>query len=147
HDAGKLRSMIAREPFRTALAATWRVTDLEGFLAHYVAGADLVRAVYREDSDYISTDDQNYVETGFARDVGKRDNATVAQLQRAANELKVDRPVLINGEADWDRFEERRLTTYATSGRELSAPPTLTADQRRRIRAQTELLALNRKAG
>ncbi len=147
HDATKLRSMIAREPFRTALAVTWRVNDLEGFLAHYVAGADLVRAVYREDSDYISTDDQNYVESAFARDVGKRDNATVAELQRAASELKVDRPVLINGDADWDRFEERRLTSYATSSRELSAPPTLTADQRHRIRAQTELLALNRKVG
>ncbi|HEX4803784.1 MAG TPA: fused MFS/spermidine synthase, partial [Myxococcaceae bacterium] len=147
HDATKLRSMIAGEPFRTALAATWRVNDLEGFLAHYVAGADLVRAIYREDSDYVSTDDQNYVESGFARDVGKRDNATVAELQRTAGELKVDRPVLINGDADWDRFEERRLTAYATSSSELNAPSTLTADQRHRIRAQTELLALNRKAG
>ena len=147
HDATKLRSMIAAEPFRTALAATWRVNDLEGFLAHYVAGADLVRAVHSEDSDYISTDDQNYVETGFARDVGKRDNATVAELQRTAGEIKVDRPVLINGDVDWNRFEERRLTAYATSSGELTAPSTLTADQRHRIRAQAELLALNRKAG
>ncbi len=147
HDATKLRSMIAGEPYRTALAVTWRVNDLEGFLAHYVAGTELVRAIYREDSDYISTDDRNYVESGFAREVGKRDNSTVLELQRVAHELKADRPVVTNGDVDWDRFEERRLTAYATSSRELGAPPTLSPDQRRRIRAQAEFLAVNRSNG
>src|SRR5262249_5109029 len=57
----ELRQRIAEEPYRTALAATWRVNQLEGLLAHYLAGPDLARTVAEQEIEYISTDDRNYI--------------------------------------------------------------------------------------
>ena len=42
YTAERLRRRIAEEPYRTALAVAWRATQMEGFLAHYVAGERMV---------------------------------------------------------------------------------------------------------
>ena len=37
YDADALRARMAQEPFKTALTKIWRVTDVEGLLARYIA--------------------------------------------------------------------------------------------------------------
>jgi spermidine synthase len=148
HDVSSLRARLQQEPFKKALAATWRVNDLEGFLAHHIAGTDLVRAISRTDSDYISTDDRNFAEFGFARDVGRHASPAIDQVQQVARELKTDRPVLANGDIDWNRFEERRLDIYITGNHQPPPPPTgFSSEQRNRIRALAESIKGNRRAG
>ncbi len=148
HDVSSLRSRLKEDPFKTALAATWRVNDLEGFLAHHMAGATLARAVSKKDSEYISTDDRNYIEFGFAQDMGKRANFAIDELHHAARELKSQRPELANGEIDWNRLEERRLDIYLVGNRQPPpAPTTFSSDERNRIRAMGEFLKGNRRGG
>ena len=43
YDAEALRLRIAQEPFKTALTKIWRVTDVEGLLAHYIANDSFSR--------------------------------------------------------------------------------------------------------
>jgi spermidine synthase len=145
-DAAELRNRIQSEPFRTALGVTWRVNDLEGFLAHHLAGPGLARAIAEQEGDYINTDDRNYVEFGFARGVGKADHVETSELQRAARAVKSDRPAMADGaQVDWSRVDEKRVDIYVAISREPPAlPMPLTAEQRSRIGAQTEFVRGNR---
>ena len=43
YDADALRARMAQEPFKTALTKIWRVTDVEGLLAHYIANDSFSR--------------------------------------------------------------------------------------------------------
>jgi hypothetical protein len=148
HDVRSLRSRIGEDPFKTALAATWRVNDLEGFLAHHMAGTRLARTISKKDSEFISTDDRNYIEFGFAQDIGKRANLAIDELHRAAKELKSERPELANGEIDWNRLEERRLDIYIDGNHQPPAPPRdFSSDERNRFRAMGEFLKGNRRGG
>jgi len=52
---------MREEPFKSALAKTWRATDLSGLLAHFVATAELTRRIAEVDRDRINTDDQNLI--------------------------------------------------------------------------------------
>jgi spermidine synthase len=104
HDADRLRSRIREEPFRSALAYTWRVTDLEGFLSHYVAGPKLAKRVAEQEAE-TNTDDQNTVEFGFARSVGSGAEFSVLAVRRAARELNLYRPEGSVG-VDWEAVDE-----------------------------------------
>ena len=148
HDASSLSARLKREPFRTALATTWRTNSLEGFLAHHMAAPNVARAVYQRDSEYISTDDRNYAEFGFARDVGKHQNQAIEELRRVSREMKTERPALANGDVDWDRVDEKRLDIYITGNRQPPSPPTgFSLEQRNRIRALAEFLKGNDSVG
>jgi len=45
YDVPAVRQRIAQEPLRSALASAWRVTDLEGVLAHFLSSNDLTREI------------------------------------------------------------------------------------------------------
>src|SRR5262249_542495 len=45
YDVPVLRARMQQEPFRSALANIWRVTDLEGVFGHYLANAEFSRKV------------------------------------------------------------------------------------------------------
>lgn len=138
HNAVKLRQRIVEEPFKTALASTWRVNDLEGLLAHYLAGPDLARTVAAKDAESVSTDDRNHIEFGFARDVGKRAHFDIGGLEQTARELHSDRMAFESGEVDQSRLEERRVDMYAPDAPFLKPPPHLSPEQKSRIKALTE---------
>ena len=38
-----LRARVAQEPYHSALAYAWRVTDAEGFIAHHIMSADMAK--------------------------------------------------------------------------------------------------------
>lgn len=81
YDLGRIRQRLAEEPLRTALAKTWRVTDVEGFLAHHVAGPAVADSLAADATVPINTDDRNLVEYGFARAVGAATGYSVGRLR------------------------------------------------------------------
>jgi SAM-dependent methyltransferase len=108
HDVEMLRARLGAEPYRTGMAAAWRVTGVEGFYSHYVAGPALARAVANEYQRFVSTDDQNFIEFGFARTVsGATHGFGVAQLRQLARRLAADRPPLAADAVDWPRVREQ----------------------------------------
>jgi spermidine synthase len=126
HDVPTLRARIATEPWRTALARVWRVEDLEGVFARYVADADLARAVARLEGDRLNTDDMTRVEFGFARGLGFRSHQfDVSDLRAVAAREHFDRPLLAGGTLDWGKVNDHAVAMQGVDG---STPLTLPDD-------------------
>jgi len=111
HDLDRLRKRIGEEPYRSALAAAWRVTTLEGMLSHYVAGSSAVRELARIDLAGIARDDRNLVEFGMAHSVGKRTQ------MRGYDLVEFDRPALppakpTQAPVDWPMVRARRHAEF-----------------------------------
>jgi spermidine synthase len=136
YDAARLRARIAEEPFRTALEKAWRVADLEGVLAHFVAGPSLVREIARQEGEAINTDDRNMLETGFARGVGRDAGFTDTDISAIAHARGEDRPAL-TGAVDWSAVEEQRRAFDAFVGRTPRATAAGGDDVRARAAAYT----------
>ena len=135
YDIPRLRARIAEEPYRGALAAVWRTADLEGFLAHYVAGPTVARDLAREQA--LNTDDRTLVEYAFARHLGLGRHfniETVEQLARARGE---DRPRVTGGAVDWEWVTDQRLAFLIGQGEQIRPGryPDLTPHQQYRLSA------------
>src|SRR5688500_1657898 len=89
-EGAALAARIAEEPYRTALANVWRVTNLDGFLSHHLASDVLTRAVAGARGVEINTDDRNVVEFGLARSVG-RSSVAIPGVRALARSLGADR--------------------------------------------------------
>ncbi|HEY3820169.1 MAG TPA: fused MFS/spermidine synthase [Polyangiaceae bacterium] len=105
-----LRARIASEPFARALHLTWRVDDLEGLLAHFVARAAMATRIAGEWGEPLNTDDRCIAEFGFARGMAEIDRhpARVTDVRSWAAEHGEDVPELTAGEVDWDRVALER---------------------------------------
>jgi len=96
------RARIAAEPFKSALVNAWRVVDLDGVLAHFVATDDVARMFAKMPRVDLNTDDRNVVEFGLARSVGRAVPLLVADLRAIARSLGASRPVLdTDAGIDW----------------------------------------------
>jgi len=105
--AATLRQRIASEPWRSALRDSWRVSDLEGFLARHVAGPRVAMALAERSRSRVNTDDRNRIEFGFARMLGRAGRFEVPDLLALADRLGADRPA-VAGEVDWLAVDEER---------------------------------------
>ena len=94
HHTSQLAARIQEEPFRSALQDAWRVVDLNGLFAHYVAGVPLTRAIAAAPDVEINTDDRNVVEFGLARSVGLNAPGLISAIRQLAAALRADRPQL-----------------------------------------------------
>jgi spermidine synthase len=130
YDVATLRARAASEPFRSALDKAWRVEGAEGYLAYFVAGPGLVKAVAAEEQGDINTDDHPILEYGFARSVGRSHRLSVQALRESARSIQADRP-LVRGELDWERVEQVRMELRATWGRAPTAPSGASEETRR----------------
>ncbi|MFY0562619.1 fused MFS/spermidine synthase [Archangium lansingense] len=111
HDLELMRARVSQEPYRRALPAVWGTNELEGVLAHFIAGPALSKALAEGQEALLNTDDLSYVEFAFARSVGRKDTGfSYPLLRRRSRELNVDRPEVARGTADWHRVEELRLS-------------------------------------
>jgi hypothetical protein len=138
YDVARLRARIAEEPWRTALARVWRVEDLEGVFARYVASADLARAVARLEGDRLNTDDMTRVEFGFARGLGFRDHQfEVAELRTVAAQQGFGHPLLEHGTLDRARLDDRAVAMQAAHG---SAPLDLAPEAPAALRHRSEAI-------
>jgi spermidine synthase len=137
YDIPRLRVRIGEEPYRSALAAVWRTADLEGFLAHYVAGPEVARDLAREQE--LNTDDRTLVEYAFARHLGLGKHFDIEIVERLARARREDRPRVTGGAVDWERVTDRRLAFLVSQGEQIHPGryPNLTLDQQYRLRALT----------
>jgi spermidine synthase len=139
YDAKELRAKIEREPYRTALSATWRAIDLEGFLGHFVARSSLARNIAEQES-LLNTDDRTLVEFAFARTANHRGGFDAVEVFATSRARGEDRPAIV-GDVDWDRVEDERITFRTSEGEQAAPPPTLKAAQRARAAAQAHYLS------
>ena len=115
YDINSLRSRIALEPFRGALAKVWRTTDLEGVFSHYVGNAKFARNVMHRPDVQLNTDDRMLLEFAFARSRQAGQHLSFDEMRRDARLAEADRPVAI-GELDWKKVEEQRSGMFLASG-------------------------------
>jgi spermidine synthase len=130
HDAARLRRRMAEEPFRAALAAVWRVSDLEGLLPRFVADSRWMRALRDARHAPLNTDDRTPIEFGFARAVDRRGLPTLAELAAEAARLGAARPPFDAAEIDWAALEERTASADALDEVRRPLPAGLAGDAR-----------------
>ena len=135
YDIPRLRARIAREPFRSALNAVWRTDDLEGLLAHYVAGTGVARKMAR--GQELNTDDRTLVEYAFARHLGLGKHFDIKVVEKLARAQGEARPPVSGGSVDWEWVVDQRLAFLISQGEPLQADryPDLTIYQKYRLRA------------
>ena len=111
-DADAVRARLAQEPFRDALINTWGVTNLEGFLAHFVADNSFAQAMVQTKKVPLNTDDQTVLEFAFARSMEAHEKFRVEELRAIARENHCDRPEFTRGEENinWGKVEQARLS-------------------------------------
>jgi predicted membrane-bound spermidine synthase len=136
-DAASLRARIRGAPFAKALLATWSVDDLEGLLAHFVAGPALAARIANDPGVARNTDDRTVVEFGFARAVVEADHADLVDIEdvRAwARDDGASRPEM-TGDVDWRRVGLERAELPTAVGRYTpgSNPDDADADVRARL--------------
>ena len=135
YDIPRLRARVAEEPYRSALAAVWRTADLEGFLAHYVAGPAVARDLAGEQA--LNTDDRTLVEYAFARHLGFGRHFNIETVEQLARARGADRPQVKGGVVDWDWVTDQRLAFLIGQGEQIRPGryPDLTPHQQYRLRA------------
>lgn len=140
-----LRRRIKEEPFRTALTATWGATDLEGFLARYVAGAPFAKQIRKQDqdTDIINTDNRTLIEFAFARNLGKEQIFSPDILRIAAQEIRADRPPIRSGFVDWRLVAENAMLTVPLVNQEITLNPAMRGDKQQRALAFNQFLRSN----
>ena len=136
YDAAALAARLAQEPFRSALAHAWRVVDLNGVFAHFIANDRFGAAMARGDVEH-NTDDRNVVEFGLARSVGRHGATLAADIRRAALAMGAARPPLNRDDAISWPVVDTEWSSF--SGWDTSAATTATPQQERSRRAALEL--------
>jgi spermidine synthase len=139
YDAEALRKRISEPPFKLALSKVWRVTNLEGFLAHYVANDSFAKEFASSPPrGIVNTDDRNFIEFGFARTVGKVTGLKIPELREAAHRRGQDRPALTGGDVDWGRVDDQNVAIDIHLGLARPSPYSFLNDgQRRRLAAES----------
>jgi spermidine synthase len=114
--ARDLAGRMAEEPFKSALAQSWRAVDVHGLLAHFVADDAFARQIARASDAGFNTDDRNIVEFGLARLVG-RTIFMLANMRNAARSAGAARPPLEDsGEVRWPEVETAVVSYNASEG-------------------------------
>jgi hypothetical protein len=111
--AGELRSRMNDPVLRSALQVAWQVTDLEGFLARFVARGEFIDHLIQVAQLPINTDDHNRLEFGFAKTVGRRAGFSVGELRAAAAKETLHLPRIAASEVDWNQVVLNRVVMYA----------------------------------
>lgn len=124
YDVARLRTRMNEEPFRSAASKTWRVSDVEGFFAHYVANGNLTKAIAKGESGAVNTDDRNSLEFSFARMAGRHGSSNQHNVGEVAVKLHFDRPETLTAPLDPVRLVEetnKMLMVYKYRPRQTAA--------------------------
>lgn len=120
-DLSRLRKALAEEPYGRAARAVWHTSSAEGVLAHFVARSDLSDVLATRALGAINTDDQNFLEFAFARNVGRHQRVD-ADLITLSRRLRTNTPDVV-GEYDRLRVTEERWFFQQLEDNALSTPP------------------------
>ncbi len=135
YEGSRLRERLRQEPYVSALRDAWRVSDLEGFLSHYVARSSLTRTLTSSGSTPLNTDDANIVEFAFARSLGHDTFFDVEEMRQLARSSQEDRPV-VSGDVDWAAVNRWRVAAATSQGRPPAATAGMTMEELRQALAQ-----------
>jgi spermidine synthase len=128
-----IAARAAAEPYRSAMAWSWRASNLDGLLAHYIGGTPLARAIASGARVEINTDDRNVVEFGLARALGKGDGGHVRALRALAARLGAAHSVVSDPERiSWPAVETAWVGFNAAHGSFFDAPRTSAGEYARR---------------
>lgn len=116
YDAANLRELIATEPYKKGLLASWKVAELEGLFARYVAGPDYAWQVASKHRGALNTDDRNLLEFGFARSVNRHDLFSMQAALAASKAKGFDRP-RVASDLDWQTVEDARALLYGQTSK------------------------------
>ena len=142
YDVARLRQRVQEEPVKVASARVWCATDLEGFLAHYVATDSFARWLASRAGGDLNTDNRMVLEFAFGRSLGISRGRYLETLSRAAFALGQSRPTLTNGPFDWHLWREERSAGLVVE--DLSPPvPRLDASLKNRSLAQEAYVEKN----
>jgi spermidine synthase len=109
YTASELRERIASPRIRQALAESWKVYDLEGFLAHFTGGAGWADEVAKQGGAPLNTDDRTILEYSFAKTVGRPSPFSIEDVRKYLAALGVHRPWPSEGDGvDWNSVEIHR---------------------------------------
>jgi spermidine synthase len=136
HDLPLIRARLAEEPYKSAAALSWRTSDVEGFLSHFVASGALARKVAEDEGGSVNTDDDNLVEFGFARAVGSGTGSfAVDDVRGVARQRGENRPKFLEGTVDWDRVDDGVVDMHLSTGDRPSYPDEHAPDRAHRMAA------------
>jgi spermidine synthase len=105
YDIAALMARGGQEPYRSALAAVWRIMDVEGLFARFVADARFARVITAPEPR-PNTDDCNRLEFSFARSLGGDAGFNLDALTRLARAQGYG-PRLRNGALELEAFADR----------------------------------------
>ncbi len=128
YSVAELDARTAEEPFATALRDAWHVRGTEGLLSHYVARPEVAEYVAGQWQSFVSTDDQNFIEYGFAHTMsGVQYGFQTAQIRALAQQRGGDRPeVTEDRPIDWSAVEAARgLLSFHPGSNTPPAPASL----------------------
>jgi spermidine synthase len=108
HSAEKLRERLASDVVQSALHRAWKMTDLEAFLAHFLANADWAASVAILPEIERNTDDRTVLEYSFAKTVGGPVSFSPERLRQLVRKVGYHRPALGDNAIDWNLVEVRR---------------------------------------
>jgi spermidine synthase len=134
YDLQRIAARIREEPYPEALRVAWRSTGVDGFLARYLGGDRLARAIAATPGVQINTDDRNIVEFGFARSLG-RDYQMVAQIRALARSVGASRPPVDSAAVDWAAVDMAWVSQIAAEGGSIQMNPEAAPSHRTRQRA------------
>jgi predicted membrane-bound spermidine synthase len=106
-DIARIRERLQTEPYAKAARSVWRTTSAEGVLSHFIADAGFIDVLAERSLGPINTDDQNFLEFAFARNVGNH-RAVFDEIRDLAYRLDHNRPA-VKGEFDTSLVEQEKL--------------------------------------
>ncbi|HWW88480.1 MAG TPA: fused MFS/spermidine synthase [Vicinamibacterales bacterium] len=111
-----LTRQIAEEPFKSALAQSWRAVNINGLFAHYLANDSFARVIADVPGTDINMDDRNVIEFGLARTVG-RPLFPVSDIRDASRAQDALRPPLEDeGAVRWPEVDTAYVSYNAAQG-------------------------------
>jgi spermidine synthase len=94
-DVEAMRTLLAKEPYRSAIRNAWRTDGVDGFFTRFVANEEFARQAAQQ-AESMNTDDRTVIEFGFARSVGVAENL-LPVMQQTANAFGFARPLFVRG--------------------------------------------------
>lgn len=104
----QVRRRIATPPIQQALVDSWKVHDLEGFLARFVAAEGWAAETARRNDIPRNTDDRTVLEYRFAKTVGVSVPFSVEAVRKQLKELGLHQRPMPGDPVDWNTVEIRR---------------------------------------
>jgi len=115
YDANELRRRVAAEPFQNALRHVWGVTNLEGFLAHFIADSSVARRL-QGSHVRLNTDDRTVLEFAFARNVDLQNGFSISSFRLMAALTHSNRLPISVGDVNWPDVDLARMSMLLGSG-------------------------------